>query len=52
MKDLLSFPDLQILLIGTPAFVDIDKGLVAFDTGNIAIALKEWNSPCLNSLPT
>jgi len=36
------FPVLLILLFGTPAFADFQKGLDAANRGDFATALKEW----------
>ncbi len=51
MKEFSTLPILLILLFGTPAFADFDKGLNACDTGNYATPLKECKPPCRNSLP-
>ena len=42
MKGFLVFPVLLIILIGTPAFADFQKGLDAANRGDFATALKEW----------
>jgi len=41
MKGFLIFPVLIILLFGTPAFADLQKGLDALHSGDYATALKE-----------
>ena len=42
MKGFLVFPVLLILLLGTPAYADFQKGLDAADSGDYATALREW----------
>ncbi len=42
MKGFLVFPVLIILLFGTPAFANFQKGLDAYESGDYATALKEW----------
>ena len=42
MKGLFILPVLLILLFGTPAFADFQKGLDAYNSGDYATALKEW----------
>ena len=42
MKGFFIFPVLQILLLSTPAFADFQKGLDAYQSGDYATALKEW----------
>ena len=42
MKGILVFPVLLILLFGTPAFADFQKGLAAYEKGDYATVLKEW----------
>ena len=36
------FPVLVILLFGTPAFADFQKGVEAYERRDFAAALKEW----------
>jgi len=42
MKGLLAFPITFIILIGTPAFADYAAGLIAYNGGDYATALKEF----------
>jgi len=42
MKGFFILPVLLILLIGTPAYADFQKGLDAAKSGDFATALKEW----------
>ncbi len=42
MKGFFIFLVLLILLFGTPAFADFQKGLDAAKSGDYATALKEW----------
>jgi len=42
MKGFLVFPVLLIFLFSTPAIADFNGGLVAYEKGDYATALKEW----------
>ena len=42
MKGLFILPVILVLLFGTPAFADFQKGLDAYQSGDYATALKEW----------
>ena len=42
MKGLFIFPVILVLLFGTPAFADFQKGMDAANRGDYATALKEW----------
>ena len=42
MKEYLVFPVPLILLFGTPAYADIQKGLAAAESGDYETALKEF----------
>jgi TPR repeat protein len=44
MKGFLAFPVLLILLFGTPASADFQKGFDAYESGDYATALKEFRS--------
>ena len=42
MKGFLVFPVLLILLFGTAAFAELDKGWDAYRSGDYTTAFKEW----------
>ena len=42
MKEFLAYPVLLVFLIGTPAFADFADGKAAYDKGDYAAALTEW----------
>ena len=44
MKGIPAFPVLLILLFGTPAFADLQKGLDAIKSGDYETALKEFRT--------